>query len=319
MSQPFPAELFTEKFRPKDLSTIILLPRIREEVNKGLIQNLLFFGISGTGKSSLMHILAKGHPSILINASSERGIEEVRERISRFCSTISLEDGKENLKCIMMEEFEGATPQFMDALKAVMEKYAHLARFIATTNHVHKVPYEMQSRFNYQSFDPINSEEEEYLIGEYKKRVSLILKAAKITFNDEILTKFIMNDFPDLRRLMNKMQSFYLRGITELNPKNFNINYDYVDMFNLCLQKPDKPYEIYKLVISEYSSRVDEALSALHSDFPEYLRNNTSNKINKLPLVLIAIAKYQYQKSFVIDPIITLEACIFELQTILNS
>ena len=128
-----------------------------------------------------------------------------------------------------------------------------------------------------------------------------------------------MNDFPDLRSLMNKIQSFYLRGITELNPKNFNINYDYVDMFNICLQKPDKPYEIYKNVISEYSTRVDEALSVLHSDFPEYLRNNVPNKINKLPLIIITTAKYQYQKSFVIDPIVCLEALIFELQSILNS
>jgi DNA polymerase III delta prime subunit len=319
MSQVFPQELFTEKFRPKNLQTIILLPRIREEVNKGLIQNLLFFGTQGTGKTSLMRILSDGHPSLLINASSERGIEVVRERFSRFASTISLEDGRDKLKCIMMEEFEGATPEFMDALKAVMEKYAHLVRFIATTNHVQKVPPEMQSRFNYQSFDPINTEEEQYLVTEYKKRISLILKAAKITFDDTILTKFVMNDFPDLRSLMNKIQSFYLRGITELNPKNFNINYDYVDMFNICLQKPDKPYEIYKNVISEYSTRVDEALSVLHSDFPEYLRNNVPNKINKLPLIIITTAKYQYQKSFVIDPIVCLEALIFELQSILNS
>jgi DNA polymerase III delta prime subunit len=312
-------ELFTEKFRPKDLTQIILLPRIREEVSKGLIQNLLFYSSPGTGKSSLMHILAKGHPQLLINASSERGIEEVRERISRFCSTISLEDGRDKLKCIMLEEFEGATPQFMDALKAVMEKYAHLARFIATTNHVQKVPHEMQSRFNYQSFDPINSEEEQYLLTEYKKRVAIILNAAKIKYTDEILTKFVLNDFPDLRRLMNKMQSFYLRGITELNPNNFNINYDYEDMFKLCLQKTDKPYEIYKLIIGEYSSRVDEALSAIHSDFPEYLRNMSPNKIHKLPLIIIATAKYQYQKSFVIDSIICLEALIFEIQSILNT
>ena len=51
------------------------------------------------------------------------------------------------------------------------------------------------------------------------KRVGAILKAAKIEFNDQILEKFIRNDFPDMRSIMNRVQSFYLQGVKELNPE----------------------------------------------------------------------------------------------------
>lgn len=97
-------QLFSEKFRPKNLKQLIVPPRIRDELNKGLIQNLLLYGQSGNGKTSSLFILAKDHPFLYINASSERGIDVIREKISKFCSTISLEDGRETLKCVILDE-----------------------------------------------------------------------------------------------------------------------------------------------------------------------------------------------------------------------
>ena len=52
-------ELFTEKFRPKELSSLIAVPRIKNEFSKGLIQNVLLYGTPGTGKTSLGFILSK--------------------------------------------------------------------------------------------------------------------------------------------------------------------------------------------------------------------------------------------------------------------
>jgi len=311
-------ELFTEKFRPKDLGQLIAPDRIKNELNKGLVQNLLLYGSAGTGKTSTLRILAKPHTFLYINASEERGIDVLREKIGRFCSSISLEGGKEKLKCVILDEIDGATPEFFNAFKASMEKYSNVSRFIASCNFIQKVPIAIQSRFNCISFDPINNDEENYIIGEYKTRVGKILTAAKVEHTDEILEKFIRNDFPDMRSLMNKIQSYYLQGVTELNAKNFNINYDYVDLFNLCMQGPEKPYENYKLIVSEYSSRIDDALNALGSDFIEYLKNNAPNKMDKLPLIIIATAEHQAQRTLVIDPLITLLSCVFKIQTILK-
>lgn len=313
------AELFTEKFRPKDLSTLIAPERIKRELSRGLIQNTLLFGSPGTGKTSSLLILSKPYTTLHINAREEANIDTVRNKISKFCSTISLEDGKEKLKCVKIDELDGASSAFFDAMKVPIEKYSNVARFIAATNYIQKIPDGIQDRFNLISFDPMNMEEENYLINEYKKRVVLILNATKITYTDEILDKFIRNDFPSLRALLVKLQSFYLRGITELNAKNFNINFDFEDLFKLCLDKPVKVYENYKLIISEYSSRIDETIVALSNDFIEYIKTNYPNKIDKIPLIIIAAAEYQYQLQFVIDKIVTLLALVYKIQLIINT
>lgn len=311
-------ELFTEKFRPKDLGQLIAPERIKNELNKGLIQNILLFGSAGTGKTSTAMILSKPHTTLYINASSERGIDTLRDKIGKFCSSISLEGGREKLKCVVLDEVDGATGEFFNAFKASMEKYSHVARFIATCNHIQKVPDAIQSRFNCISYDPINIEEENYVIALYKQRIGAILTAAKVTYTDELLEKFIRNDFPDMRSLLNRIQSFYLQGITELNPKNFNINYDFVDLFNMCLQGTDKPYENYKLIISNYSSKIDDSLYALGNDFIEYLKQNYPAKLDKIPLIIISVAEHQAQRTLVIDPLITLLSAVMKIQTILK-
>jgi DNA polymerase III delta prime subunit len=311
-------ELFTEKFRPKNLDQLIAPSRIKNELNKGLVQNLLLHGSAGTGKTSAAFILSNPYNTLYINAREDANVEFVRNKVSRFCASISLEGGKEKMKCVFIDEFDGASAGFFDAIKVPMEKYVKNARFIACTNFIQLIPDAVQSRFNCISFDSINNEEEIYVFEEYKKRIKLILTAAKITYTEEILDKFVHNDFPDMRKLMNKIQSFYLRGIKELNAKNFNINYDYVDLFKLCLNGPEKPYENYKLIISEYSSKIDDAMMAIGSDFIEYLKNNVPNKMDKIPLVIITTAEHQAQRTMVIDPIITLLSLIFKLQTILK-
>jgi len=312
-------ELFTEKFRPKELASLIAPERIKRELSRGLVQNLLLYGSAGTGKTSTLFILSKPYTTLYINASSERGIDTLRDKIGKFCATISLEGGKEKLKCIILDEVDGATPEFFNAFKASMERYSNVARFIASCNYIQKVPDAIQSRFNCISFDAINNEEEEFLIAEYKKRVMLILNAAKITYTPEILDKFVRNDFPDMRSLMNKLQSFHLQGITELNAKNFNINFDFEDLYKLCFNKPDKAYENYKFIISEYASRIDDALNALGQDLIEYIKSNVPTKIDKIPMIIIAVAEHQAQRTFVIDPLITLLSCVYKIQLILNS
>ena len=200
-----------------------------------------------------------------------------------------------------------------------MEKYSKSARFIASCNFLNKIPEPIwESRFLPIAYDPINDDEKVYLIGEYKKRVGAILQAARITYTEDILNKFVQNDFPDLRALMNKIQSLFLRGVTELSIENMATSSDFVDLFHLCLQPATKPYENYKLIVNQFASKVDESLTALGGDFPEYLKNMAPARLDKLPGVLIEVANYQYQKAFSIDPLITLLACVFSIQKILN-
>ena len=82
-------KLFTEIFRPNQLQNVVLLPRIYNELSKGLVQNVLLYGPAGGGKTTLTRILAKGYDTLTINCSEERGIDTIREKIIGFSSSIS--------------------------------------------------------------------------------------------------------------------------------------------------------------------------------------------------------------------------------------
>jgi hypothetical protein len=121
-----------------------------------------------------------------------------------------------------------------------------------------------------------------------------------------------------MRQMLTKIQSFYLRGVKELNEQNFNINYDFVDLFNLCVTKPDA-YNNYKFVVSEYSSKINDAMSALGMNFIEFLKQNRPDKMDKVPMIIIAVAEYQSQLDHVIDKLVSLLACVYKIQIIINS
>ena len=52
--------LFWEKFRPKKIEQIILLPRVKNFLIDGIKTNILVHGYMGTGKSSIVRILLEG-------------------------------------------------------------------------------------------------------------------------------------------------------------------------------------------------------------------------------------------------------------------
>lgn len=312
-------KLFTEIFRPKTVEQMILVPRIRNEVSKGLVCNYLFYStMPGTGKTSITRILSSNYDTLYINGSAERGIDIIRDKIINFSSTISLEHGSEKLKVIVLEECDGLTEEAWKALRAVIEKYADSVRFILNCNYIQKIPEPIQSRFNCIHMCPINKDEEDYLFNEYVKRVLLILnhKSIGINSNEETVKEFVKIDFPDFRSILNKIQSLYIQGKKELTLDSIASSYDFSSLFDLIIGKPDA-WENYKTIVSEYSNRVDEALIEIGKKFPEYLRMKDSSKIGKLPLILITIAEHQHQANFVPDKMITMLSLIYKIQIIL--
>lgn len=318
MSQAI-SQLFTEIFRPKTIEQAILVPRVREELSKGLTQNILLQGTAGIGKTTMTKILASPYANVLeINASAERGIDMIRDSIMGFASSLSLMDGKQQTKVVILEECDGLTQDAWMAMRATMEKFHKNVRFIGNCNYPEKIPAPILSRFNVIPLYPINKEEENYLIEEYSKRIGAILNKLQIQFEPTTLIEFVRMDFPDLRTLLNKVQSLYNRGAKELSKDSLSSNFDFESLFRLTLSQVN-PWENYKLIVSEWSNKVDECVIALGKDYPEYLRINASDKINKLPLVIISIAKHAAQLNSVPDKMVTLLSLIYEIQILLNS
>ncbi|MFA5722799.1 MAG: AAA family ATPase [Candidatus Pacearchaeota archaeon] len=312
-------QLFTEKFRPKTLKDIILPERIRKELGDGeLHQNYLFYSSPGTGKTSLAKIMAGDHPTLYINVSDRSSVDTIRTEITDFCGSISVLGGKEHMKVVILDEMDGASDQFYKALRATVEKFHDTARFIGTCNYITKVPDAIQSRFNCISFDYASQDEEKKVMIEYIKRVLTIFKAYGIAIEQAAAIEFVKRNFPDMRSLMNKMQSFQLKGITEIKIEDIKtLNYTYNDIFDLILNDPN-PAENYKTIVGQYSSKVDDVLASLGTEFPSYIREHKPAQIAKLPQLIIEIAAHQAQRVHVIDPVITLLSCCFKLQQILS-
>lgn len=314
------AQLFTEKFRPKNLEQMILPDRIRKSVGTGeLHQNYLFFGSPGLGKTSLAKVLASNYPYLYINVSDESSVDVIREKITNWCSTISLLDGAERFKVVVLDEMDGASDQFYKALRATIEKFADTARFIGTCNYINKVPDPVQSRFTCINFDFLSKEEEKEVMVEFIKRSWAIFKAAGIEIEKEAIVEFVKRNFPDMRSIVNKIQTFYVQGVKKINPEDVKkLNYSFRDIFELACKTGDAQ-ENYKFLMTNYGSKVDDVLHSLGNELPEYIRDNHPTKVSKIPQILIKVAYYQAQRIHVIDPCISMVASVFEVQMILNS
>ena len=314
------AQLFTEKFRPKSLEQMILPDRIRKSIGTGeLHQNYLFYGSPGLGKTSLAKVLANNYPYLYINVSDESSVDVIREKITNWCSTISLLDGAERFKVVVLDEMDGASDQFYKALRATIEKFADTARFIGTCNYINKVPDPVQSRFTCISFDFLSKEEEKEVMVEFIKRSWAIFKAAGIEIEKDAIVEFVKRNFPDMRSIVNKIQTFYVQGVKKINPEDVKkLNYSFRDIFEMACKSGDAQ-ENYKFLMTNYGSKVDDVLHSLGNELPEYIRDNHPTKVSKIPQILIKVAYYQAQRVHVIDPCISMVAAVFEVQMILNS
>jgi DNA polymerase III delta prime subunit len=312
-------KLFTELFRPKALDGLILPSRVRAELSKGLTQNLMLYSSNpGTGKSSIARILTQGYDTLKLNGSSENGIDTIRNQVVQFASTISLEDGAEKIKVIYIDEADGLTEAAWDALRETIERYADSVRYICTCNKIDKIPGPIKSRFNCVPLYPINKSEETLIFSQYCEYVGKILTALKINFEQDVLVEFVKNSFPDMRSILNTLQTLYNQGAKELDRESLIKTFDCSDLFELIITGND-PVENYKFIMTNYSSSPDEAMLAISQSFIEFVRTSYPQYNNKIPYLIITIAEYMAQLNTSPDRVIVLLACCFKLQTILKS
>jgi DNA polymerase III delta prime subunit len=310
--------LLTEILRPKRIEQLILPKRIREVIGDGeLKQNYLFYGGPGQGKTSAAKVLASKHPYKYINCSDETSVEVVRETINKFCSTISVMDGEESFKVIILDEVEGVSEQFFKALRGTIEKFAEQARFIATTNYVNKIPEAILSRFSVINFDFVDSEEESEIFNSIKERASIVLTKLGIEAEEKALNELVKRSFPDMRKLFNKIQTIQISGTKKLTQEDIlKTEWSFEDVFKLCVSAPD-PYNNYIFLVGQYSSRVDDVLASLGEEFPRWLNEKYPTKTSLLPQIIYEVALHQAQRIQVIDSTISMLSCVFKLQALL--
>lgn len=149
------SEIWTEKYRPSKFPEIVgqddIVKKVQSLTNSLNIPHLLFAGPAGTGKSTLALIIVKElfgehwrENYLELNASDERGISIVREKVKNFARTKAF--GNVPFKIIFLDEADALTPEAQQALRRTMENYSQTCRFILSCNYSSKIIDPIQSR-----------------------------------------------------------------------------------------------------------------------------------------------------------------------------
>ncbi len=313
--------LLWEKWRPKKIEDIILVPRIRKQFENGVSQHYIFYGNYGTGKTSLARILigkySKETPFLELNCSMDTSIEVLREEIQNFCKFTPMFESSSDIKYVFLDEFERVSAQFQDAFKAFIEKYNSSVRFIITTNHINKISDGLKSRIKTICFDCADTEEEKYLKTEiYKKIQNEILAKEGGEISKENLVHIINKKFPDFRNILVELQDYLQTGEVGSGAANVSSKTK-LELYNHLYE--DTGYEAtYHLLMSRFGAeKIDSMIKLLGKPFIDWSIENRKN-VEKLFECNFVIADYAGKLETETDPIILGMTIIGKLKEILR-
>ena len=283
---------WVEKYRPKTLDEIISHENIILTLNKFIknkkmgLPHLLFYGPPGTGKTSVIMSMAKQlygkyyHLMVMeLNASDDRGIEVVRNKIKQFVGSKNVFYGensadRENIhKLVILDETDAMTSDAQAILRKIVENYTHSTRFCLICNYIKKIDPALQSRCTKFRFSPLKND----LILEKTKE---IIKKENIIVTDCGLQAILKIAKGDMRKVLNNLQSTSMAYDT-VNEKNVNncSSYPREKQINKILSLLlDKEFEIvytkiYKMKI-EYGLSLSDIINEIH----DYLINKILNE-----------------------------------------
>jgi len=297
-----------EKWRPKKLEDIILLPRIKKQFEDGVNQHYIFYGHWGTGKTSLARILigrySKDKPFMEVNCSEETSIEYLRDEISSFCKTKPMFDTDSDLKYVFLDEFERVSAQFQDAFKAFIEKYNDKVRFIITTNHIEKISRGLKSRIKSINFDCQNIDEERYLKKNFFARIQKsILPIEGREVSNEDLVRIVSKKFPDFRSILVELQDFLETGNSSITGSISNKVK--IELYNVIFDKKIDYNKTYHFLMNTFGpEKIDQMIILLGRPFVEYVVEKNPSLCSKLFECNYIISDYSTKLESSTDPII---------------
>ena len=292
-------DLFVEKYRPRYLDDFVgdntVRTKIQEYLDTGKLQNLLLFGPAGTGKTSLAKLIVDqlGADHLYINASDERGIDTIRDKIIPFASSI----GFNGLKVVILDESDYLTAQAQATLRNVMESFSASCRFILTCNYLDRIISPLQSRCMAFGITPPSKKE----VGQH---ILQICESEEIKYTKEDLGQVIITHYPDIRKILNTLQGSLKDNQLVLVTKSLK-NTDFENKVVNGLKNKIPLKDIRQIIADSGATQFESLFRCLYDNVEEYTTN--------IGDAIIIIAQYQYEYGFVVDKEICIAAMLNKL------
>src|SRR5919199_1580570 len=293
--------MWVEKYRPTKLDQVInqaeIVNGLRNLIkNSSEIPHLLFAGSAGVGKTTTALCIARellGHDwqtnTLELNASDERGIKMVRERVKEFAAVMKLASSSTDdkpFRIIILDEADEMTAEAQTALRRIIEDSSKTTRFIIICNYLSQIIEPIQSRCVVFRFSRLEKDD-------LVKHMKLICEKEGVKFEELALSQIYDATSGDLRHSINILQAASGMGFISLP----NV------LKSIGLSGRAKVGEVIKLALSgKFNDARIKLLELTHvygmseSDFLKYANQEAYNmKLDQPSEFAALMAEYDYR------------------------
>ena len=209
MSDPAQEQIWVEKYRPDTLDEVrgndVVISRLKEYVNDDSMPNIMLAGQQGIGKTAAIVAFAKDkygdewqNHLLQMNASDERGIDVVRNKIKEFAELSTVSDHQ--FKLVFLDEADQLTNDAQPALRRIMEDYHDRTRFFLSCNYPNKIIDPIQSRCSVYYMSPLSD-------GQMFDLISDIADNEAISYKNDQIEQIVKLADGDARNAIHTLQT----------------------------------------------------------------------------------------------------------------